>query len=314
MFATPILFVVFNRPDLTEIVFERIREIKPTKLFIAADGPRENKPGENQKCDQTRAIVAKIDWECEVKTLFQEKNLGCRIGVSTAINWFFEEVEEGIILEDDCLPNASFFNYCADLLRYYENDPEVMHIGGNNFRPRYQSSKSYYFSKYSNIWGWATWKRAWQKYSLHLEGLSDFLESETFENYCPLWFERVYWKQKFLYAQSGGVDTWDYQWLFAIWKNNGKAIAPTINMVRNLGFRPDATHTTEHQKVFALAAGKTTKISHPVNTSINTREDNYVLLHLDVFNLFQSIKISPAAKYKEIFRVRLQSFLKRTNQ
>lgn len=310
MFNTPILLIVFNRPDLTKIVFDRIRELKPSHLYIAADGPREFKEGEQEKCIQTRAVFDQIDWECEVKTLFQETNLGCRIGVSTAITWFFENVEAGIILEDDCLPDLTFFTYCADLLLHYKNDEHVMHIGGNNFRNRSSEGESYYFTKYSNIWGWASWKRAWSKYTLDMVGLPLFLESPEFEKYCPLWFERVYWKQKFIYAHTGGIDTWDYQWIFTIWKNGGKAIAPSVNMVSNLGFRPDATHTTDSKNVAAIQTGKISKIIHPKVQKINEFEDNYLLLKIDLFNLFETNKISNWAKWKEIIRVRLQKFIK----
>ena len=162
--TTPVLFLVFNRPDTTEKVFEAIRQAKPQKLFVAADGPRGNRLGEKEKCEQVRKIATTVDWDCEVKTLFREKNLGCKFAVSSAIDWFFKNVEEGIVLEDDCLPSQSFFWFCQELLERYRNDERVMLIGGNNRGVDFLKNHSYFFSKYVQIWGWATWRRSWEKY------------------------------------------------------------------------------------------------------------------------------------------------------
>ena len=155
-FSIPILFLVFNRPETTALVFQEIRKVRPQQLFVAADGPRPDRTGEAEKCAEVKKIVAAVDWPCEVKTLFRDNNLGCRVAVSSAINWFFENVEEGIILEDDCLPHPDFFRFCNELLDYYRNDERIMHIGGNNFQfvNKYGKS-SYYFSHYAHIWGWA---------------------------------------------------------------------------------------------------------------------------------------------------------------
>ncbi len=162
MFQTPILFLIFNRPDTTKRVFESISRVKPTKLYIAADGARKNKVGEVLLCQETRNIIELIDWECEIKTLFRTENLGCKIAVSSAIDWFFENEEQGIILEDDCLPHPSFFGYCETLLNYYKDDLRIGHIGGDNFQKgKKRGEGSYYFSQYYFIWGWAIWKLAW---------------------------------------------------------------------------------------------------------------------------------------------------------
>ena len=161
-FETPILFITFNRPDTTKRVFEAIKKIKPKKLFISADGPRENKVGEKQKCLTVRSIFDNIDWDCEVKTLFQEKNLGCKIAATTAVTWFFQSVEEGIIIEDDCLPNKSFFLFCQKMLATYRKHEAIMHISGTNFQfGNKRGEASYYFSRCIHMWGWATWRRAW---------------------------------------------------------------------------------------------------------------------------------------------------------
>ena len=182
-FNTPILFLIFNRPDTTFKVFEEIRKIKPAKLYIAADGPRPNVIGEEEKCTASRNIIKQVDWDCDVKTLFREKNLGCKIAVSSAISWFFENVEEGIILEDDTFPTQSFFWFCQELLDFYRNDSRIMHISGNNFQlGKIRGEGSYYFSKYNHIWGWATWKRAWRFYDVSLNTFPIFVQRKVIKN------------------------------------------------------------------------------------------------------------------------------------
>ena len=232
----PVLFLIFNRPETTERVFNTIRRYKPAKLFIAADGPREDKPGEKKKCERTRKIVEKIDWPCEVKRLYRDKNLGCKLAVSGAITWFFKNVEEGIVLEDDCLPDATFFNYCRVLLKKYHNDPKIMHIGGNNFQNgihRGEKNASYYFSKYPHIWGWATWKRSWKKYDADLRGWRKIKSNNIFGH--MKFIEKIFWSQNFDSVVMEVLDTWDYQWGFACKINNGLAIIPKVNLITNLG-------------------------------------------------------------------------------
>ena len=160
MFNTPILFIIFNRPDTAKKVFKKIQKIEPKQLFIAADGPRKNKPEDVELCKQTREILNGINWDCELITLLREENVGCKKGPADAISWFFEHVEEGIILEDDCLPSDSFFPFCEELLEKYRYDTRIMHIGGSIQLPDYENPDSYYFSRLSHVWGWATWKRA----------------------------------------------------------------------------------------------------------------------------------------------------------
>lgn len=167
MLSTPVLLIIFKRPDTTRQVLQAIRQVKPRQLFVAADGPRPDHPDEAEKCHQTRAVIEEVDWKCEVQTLFQQRNLGCGpgpvTGPVTAITWFFHNVEQGIILEDDCLPDLSFFRFCEELLDRYRYTEQIMHISGNNFLyGRKRGSASYYFSKYTHVWGWATWRRAWK--------------------------------------------------------------------------------------------------------------------------------------------------------
>ena len=162
---TAVLFLLFNRPDTTTHVFEKIRQIKPQRLYVASDGPRESYDGEIEKVIKAREIASKVDWPCELKTLFRDKNLGCKKGVSSAITWFFEHEEQGIILEDDCIPNLDFFNFCENLLIRYSRDKRIFTITGSNFQNgKWRGDASYYFSKKFHCWGWATWKRAWKLY------------------------------------------------------------------------------------------------------------------------------------------------------
>lgn len=245
-FDTPILFLVFNRPATTQKVFERIREIKPAKLFIAADGHRVNKKGEKEKCEEVRNIILKgVDWPCEVKTLFRNNNLGCGLAVSEGITWFFEHVEEGIIIEDDILPSYSFFEFAKELLKMYRNDESVWHIGGNSYNP-YKLRSPYYFSAYPHIWGWATWRRAWKNYRYQLD---DINHERFFANINELFLthsEKKFWIDFYEdYFKMLEKNTWDYQWTCRMWYNKGLAILPRENLITNIGFEEDATHTSD---------------------------------------------------------------------
>jgi hypothetical protein len=282
MLNTPVLFLVFNRPDTTRQVFAQIREAKPRQLFVAADGPRMDKEGEKEKCELVRQIATQVDWECEVKTLFREQNLGCGIAVSEAITWFFNNVEQGIILEDDTLPDLSFFRFCEELLDYYADNEQVMHISGSNFQfGRIRDNSSYYFSAYPPIWGWATWKRAWQRYYFNLSEISNIELAHIFQNYHFPQKEINYWQQ--IYTIMTGVnrtDTWDLQWVFSIWANAGIAINSQINLVSNIGFGEDATHTIQvDSKVSNLRAFTINKISHPKVIKINHKADRFTFNH-----------------------------------
>lgn len=241
---TPILFLVFNRPSTTKIVFEAIRQTRPSKLYIVADGPRYDKPGELDKCEEVRTIVKNIDWECDLKTLFREENYGCGKGVSNGITWFFDNEPEGIILEDDCLPHPTFFQYCSQLLEKYRDDTRVMEISGNNIRPADYSADEYSFSfsNFNGIWGWASWRRAWNLYDYkmkeykHVQRMKVLRFNTIFErDYFNYVFERT-----FLFPHI----TWDYQWEFAKRINSGLTIVPRKNLVINIGFGEGATHTT----------------------------------------------------------------------
>ena len=242
---SPVLFLVFNRPESTRRVFEAIRSAKPPRLYIAADGPRPGRAGEAARCEEVRAIAAAVDWPCEKKTLFRTDNLGCKLGVAGGISWFFEHEAEGVILEDDVLPVASFFEYCDQLLEHYRNDERIGAISGCNLISHlFSTDDSYFFSRYNHIWGWATWRRAWQDYDVEMQKWPDWRKNKGLEQMAGAGrFFSHYWRNIFDKVYAGKIDTWDYQWTFACWRTGRLTVLPKVNQTENLGFGPDATHT-----------------------------------------------------------------------
>lgn len=275
MFQTPILFLIFNRPDTTKRVFESIRSIKPAKLYIAADGARKDKVGEDLLCQETRNIIELIDWDCEIRTLFRADNLGCKIAVSSAIDWFFENEEQGIILEDDCLPNRSFYKFCDELLNYYKNDNRVMHISGNNFQDgTNRGDGSYYFSRYNHIWGWATWRRAWKTYDVNMNQLNNALNQQVFDNTLSN-KELKFWLNCFKEIQEGKKNTWDYQTMLNQWFQNGLTIIPNQNLVTNIGFGGGTNTSIEVQGLSNIESKTMLNMVHPIFIYSNKIADDY---------------------------------------
>jgi len=275
---TPILFLIFNRPNDTKKVFQTIRQAKPEKLFISADGPR-NKT-EKKLCQQARGIINQIDWPCEVKTKFSSHNLGCKKAVTSAINWFFKHVDAGIILEDDCLPNQSFFNFCQELLKKYANDEQIMQISGNNYLlGKKITSASYYFSKLNDIWGWATWKRAWKLYDPEMKTLPEFKKKRRLDNYLVnpkirRWLMAYFNEAYQLVGSSRGI--WSTAWSYAICLNNGLTIVPKVNLVRNIGIGQQATHSTSSFQAYAQIKSYSLKrIIHPRSIIVNQAADDF---------------------------------------
>lgn len=304
-FNTPILFLIFNRLDTAQRVFDAIKLIKPRQLFIAADGHRSNINGEKEKCEAVRKYVLdNINWECEVKTLFRDKNLGCKLAVSSAIDWFFENEEQGIILEDDCLPNKSFFMFCEEMLEKYKNVDEVAVISGDNFNKNKIGDADYYFSKLPNIWGWATWKRTWKKYDLSMSLYKDFKKDNKIKN---IWSKKIvqnYWIDIFDRVYANEIDTWDYQLAFTIFLNNYLCICPNKNLVSNLGFDGNFTNTVLKNKKLSNLETEEFVFPLKLKTEINYQElnDDYankiklknyflkkILRHLGLFNFLKKI-------------------------
>lgn len=276
--STPVAFIIFNRPDSTEKVFDEIAKARPPKLLVVGDGARINRPGEEALVATTRAIIDRVDWPCEVLVNFSEINLGCKIRVSSGLDWVFEQVPEAIILEDDCLPDPSFFRFCEELLGRYRSDLRVGMISGDNFQfGRKYNQDSYYFSKYMHIWGWATWRDRWVgSYDVNMAewpfvrergGITELLGDQKEAGLWSSLFEKVY---------SGKIDTWDYQWVFANWIRSRVAILPTVNLISNIGFGVQATHTLRTSQLANLPVDSIQfPISHPVDVIKNELADKF---------------------------------------
>jgi hypothetical protein len=244
MQCSPVLLLIYNRPNLTEKVMEQIRQAEPPKLFVGADGPREGHPNDSQRCDRARELATRIDWDCELHTLFRNENLGCKEAVSSAISWFFKHVEEGIILEDDCVPHPTFFPYCTELLNWYRNDERIMTVSGNNFQPEHKVYKySYYFSGYMHCWGWATWRRAWENYDGDIPAWERLRNTNWLRNWLGGKEEEIYWTDIFDRVYQGAADSWAYPWTFNCWREHGLHVLPKVNLVTNIGFGDQGTHT-----------------------------------------------------------------------
>lgn len=277
-FNTPILFLIFNRPDTTQLVFDVIRQVKPKQLFVAADGPRSNIKNEKYLCQRTKEIIQQVDWNCKVKTLFREENLGCGNAVSSAVTWFFENVEEGIILEDDCLPNESFFIFCEQILNKYRCEEKIMHVSGNNFLfDKVKIKDDYYFSHIPHIWGWATWRRAWQTYNFEITDWPELKREKMLSKIFSRPIFSLGWSRIFDQIYRHKIDTWDFQWTYTIFKNNGYCINPKTNLVSNIGFSESATHTNKKNKFSNVLRQSLNIKNYPDNIEYNNKSDAYIL-------------------------------------
>jgi hypothetical protein len=245
---TPLLLIAWRRPHTLRQVIDAIRHVAPTRLFVACDGPNPARPGEAEKVAATRAVIdQKIDWPCQIERLYSDVNQGCSIGPIRAISWFFEQVEEGIILEDDCVPHPDFFPYCATLLERHRHDTRVWCISGDNFQNgQWRGDGSYYFSRYNHCWGWASWRRCWEHYDPDLSLWPALRDSGLLETVFEDPLERQYWTTIWqrTYAKVVPITWWDYQWTFACLANGGLTALPNRNLVSNVGFGEDGTHTT----------------------------------------------------------------------
>ncbi len=277
--TTPVAFIIFNRPDTTARVFEAIRQAKPPKLLVIADGAREDKPGEAEKCTAARAIINQVDWECEVLTNYSDVNLGCRQRVSSGLDWVFEQVEEAIILEDDCLPHPTFFRYCQELLEKYRDDERIMMISGDNFQFGLNRTEySYYFSNYGHIWGWASWRRAWTKYDDSMQIWTELRNNGWLNHVLQNDQAVAHWSRIFQGVYDG-FNTWDYIWQYTLWANSGLTILPHINLVSNIGFG-SGTHTITNNNKLANMKLQALEfpLQHPPFVIRNTQADNYTEL------------------------------------
>jgi hypothetical protein len=238
---TPVAFFVFNRPDLTRRVIERIAAARPERLLVVADAPRPGHGSDEALCEEVRRIVSTVDWPCEVETNFSDRNLGCGRRISSGLDWVFERHDRAIVLEDDCLPSTSFFPYCDELLERYRDDDRVGMISGCNLGFPFASRRAdYCFSRYPYGWGWASWRRAWKDYDFALNAYDPGVFDELFDD--PMVAAHV--RGRVERSRSGELDTWDYQWLYTLLAQSRLSIVPTVNLIANIGFgREDATHT-----------------------------------------------------------------------
>jgi hypothetical protein len=282
IFDTPVLLVAWRRPHTLRQVVDAIRPVAPTRLFVACDGPNPKCPGEAEKVAATRAVIEqKIDWPCQIEVFYSDVNQGCRLGVSRAINWFFEQVEEGIILEDDCVPHPDFLSYCTTLLERYRHDTRVWCISGNNFQNgQWRGDGSYYFSRYNHCWGWASWRRCWQNYDADLSQWPALHESGLLETIFEDPLERDYWSAIWqrTHSKTVPITWWDYQWTFTCLANGGLTALPNRNLVSNVGFGDDATHTTGSLINTVISEGIDPN-QHPSFLLRNAAADRYTFDH-----------------------------------
>jgi len=279
----PVLLLIFNRPDLTAQVMGRIRQAEPPKLFVGADGPRAGHPKDAERCEEAREVATQVNWDCEVHTLFRDENLGCKQAVSSAITWFFEHVEAGIILEDDCVPHSAFFPYCAELLERYRNDERVMVVSGNNFQPDDRTYRaSYYFSVYNHCWGWATWRRAWKQYDGAVQQWPALRDTDWLKGWLDSEAAAEYWASIFARVHRGEVDSWAYPWTYSCWVQHGLAALPAVNLVSNIGFGKQSTHTqnSEAKEASVPVRPLSFPLEHPNAIVRRYKADRYTSMYV----------------------------------
>ena len=266
----PVLLLGFNRPEMTRKVLEQIRIAKVQSLYFAVDGPRVGHPEDEKKCTAVRALKDEVDWKCKVHTLFRDSNLGCPLAVSSAITWFLNEEGEGIILEDDCVPSQSFFWFCQEMLERYRRDTRVMHVGGTNRGiDNNDTEYSYFFSRYVQIWGWATWKRAWDLFDLNIETWPEV--RPMMHNYTYSEGELELRRRQFDSVYYDGYDVWGYQWNYARIINHGLAVLPSVNLISNIGFDETSTHNSKPCEVSFLPTGELDfPLNHPRFVTFNS--------------------------------------------
>jgi hypothetical protein len=272
----PVAFFVFNRPQVTAKVFERIRAAKPKRLLVVADGPRDTRPDDAALCRATREIVSSPDWPCELLINFAPQNLGCRSRMWSGLDWVFQNCPEAIILEDDCLPCLSFFRFCSEMLAYYRDDARVMHVSGDNFQNgRRRGSASYFFSRYPLSWGWASWRRAWSYYDVKVSSWPQAYRQGWLETVLDNRREIRQWEGVFDALYRGQIDTWDYQWVFACWRQGGLSIQPNENLVSNIGVGVDATHFKEGHSTIGIPTRELEECIHPAAVVRDVEADRF---------------------------------------
>lgn len=269
----PVAMVVFNRPETTARILERIKAVRPRQVFVIADAPRSRVESDRERCNAVREIIDRIDWCQDVRKIYAQSNMGCRQRLASGISAVFDSVPEAIILEDDCLPDLSFFRYCDELLERYRDREDVMSISGANFQYGWPMSNSYYGSRFAHVWGWASWRRAWSRYDVSLSDWPELRRNPTLLDLETPGY-REYWTRIFDLVRDGKIDTWDFQWTFAHMRHKAVAITPTVNLVENIGFSSGATHTARVPQWFRQSAASiVTPLSHPCALKIDDDAD-----------------------------------------
>jgi hypothetical protein len=279
---TPVVIVAFNRPDTVLRLINCLRPIKPKNIYLIVDGPRKERVDDYENCKKVISLLESIEWPCNINRNYSPVNLGCRNRFNSGLDWVFSNVESAIILEDDCLPHPDFFPYCEELLDLYKNDGRLWMISGNNFQSEnWRGDSSYYFSRYTHIWGWATWRRAWIKNDQELTFWPSWQGTNDWKSFWPSKNEASYWEEIMNATHAKRIDTWDYAWMASMWKNFALAIVPNVNMISNIGFDDRATHTKD--KNCNLSNLKTKPIGtlvHPRNIYWDSYNDEYIFKNI----------------------------------
>lgn len=310
--TAPVALIIFNRPRLTAQLFERVRAARPRRLLVVADGPRPDRPEDAGLCEAARKIVMTVDWPCELLTNFSDQNLRCRRRISTGLDWIFGQCSEAIVLEDDCIPCASFFSFCSLMLERYRDDARIMHIGGDNWQSgTRRGTGSYYFSRYTHSWGWASWRRAWRYYDVTLSlwprarqehWLASILEDPPEIEYWTEIFEKTYRHEK---------DAWDYQWLFTCWIQNGLSIVPNENLVTNIGVGPDAMHFKESHSTIGIPTRELRECVEPAAPVRDKEADRFVFgEHIGGRQMRANRSVVSRLRKKLALRTRLHGLLR----
>ncbi len=294
-YDVPIAFCIYNRPGMARQVLKAIREQRPRKLFVIADGPKADDELDELRVQETLRSLELIDWDCDVMLGDSLVNLGCRNRIASGLTWAFEQTEQLVILEDDCLPTAAFFGYCRDLLDRYADEERVMMISGDRFYPSTEADTSYYFSRWTHIWGWASWRRAWQKFDVDINSWP-MNENQTKLRASSSPREYTAWRSVFERVYRQELDTWDFSWQHACWLNNGLVAIPPRNLVTNIGFGATATHTQDSNSRWAnLPAFDFCNYSHPACVQRDVVADDWAYQNIfaPVFETPPSVKRKP---------------------